>query len=320
MATPQCSVIIPTYNRAAILERTLEALLKGQHGPVPIWEVLVVDDGSTDHTQEILRSKEQEHGGRLKAFRQVNRKQGAARNLAMARARGELFVFLGDDIIPSPRFLERHWRAFAARGKPRRHGLIGQTLWHPEIPPSPFRTWIGEWGLQFGFRLIENPEDVPFNFFYTSNLSFSRDLYDDLGGFDEGFREYGWEDIELGYRYAEKGGMRLRYDPLAVAYHHHRISLRSFCDRQYCVGFSAVRFGELHPELRDFLHWHDDRKAMLRLAAIWAKFLARLLTWCDERWGRLPLGLTALILRGCYAQGMRDARRQGAGKQEGKGR
>lgn len=301
-------MIIPTHNRASILEKTLEALLEGQTGPLPPWEVLVVDDGSTDDTSELLRSKERKYGSRFKAFRQENLKQGAARNRAMARAQGTLFVFLGDDIIPTPEFLSRHWRAYENLGQPRRHGLIGQTLWHPDIPPSPFRMWIGQWGLQFGFCLIQDKDNVPFNFFYTSNLSFSRDLYDDLGGFDEGFQEYGWEDIELGYRYVQQGGMRLRYDPEAVAYHYHRITVRSFCDRQYKVGYSAVRFGRLHPELQSFLHWNEDPRRYFWVHLL-GPLAARVVQWCDEHVGWIPQPWTALLMHGFYVWGMKEGHR-----------
>lgn len=307
--TPRLSVIIPTYNRAAVLEKTLEALLRTQQGDLPSWELLVVDDGSTDDTPQVLRSAEKQHPDKVKTFRQRNLKQGAARNLAMRHAQGVLFVFLGDDVLPSPFFLHHHWRNFNSLGSPGRHALIGKTVWHPDVAPSPFRRWINDWGLQFGFQLIEDPKNVPFNFFYTSNLSFSRDLYDDFGGFDESFREYGWEDIELGYRYVQKGGMRLRYDPSALAYHHHWITVRSFCLRQYRVGFSAVRFGELYPELSEFLHLHGDT-LLFQWTALFARPLGALLSWGDERLGWLPLRVTAWLMRSCYMEGVRAARRQ----------
>ncbi len=279
----------------------------------------MVDDGSTDETPHVLKTLLEVHSERLRAFRQSNKKQGAARNLAMRHAQGHLFVFLGDDILPSPYFLHHHWHRFQSLGTPARHALIGRTVWHPSIRPSPFREWINEWGLQFGFQLIQDPEDVPFNFFYTSNLSFSRDLYDDFGGFDESFREYGWEDIELGYRYAQKGGMRLRYEPAALAYHDHWVTVRSFCTRQFRVGFSAVRFGDLHPELRNFLHLdHLDKKGFFfRWVTVLAEPLAAILSWCDERLRWLPLRMVDVLMHACYVRGVYAARRRMGMKQGG---
>ncbi|MEI6258849.1 MAG: glycosyltransferase [Deltaproteobacteria bacterium] len=251
MVEPKFTVIIPTYNRSDILAGTIASLCEKQTGSLPDWEIIIVDDGSTDNTQRVLTEYRNRYA-RLSFLTQENKKQGAARNAAMKLAKGELFIFLGDDIIPSPEFLFTHWKRYVQEGRPSNYAAIGRTFWHPEIKETPFRYWINEWGQQFGFRLITTPNNVPFNFFYTSNLSFSRSLYQRYGGFDESFREYGWEDTELGYRY-KKNGMELRYEPGAIAYHLHEITLTSFCKRQFKVGYSAVQFHRLHPELSDFL-------------------------------------------------------------------
>ena len=306
MVTPEISVIIPTYNRAAILERTIRALCERQVGEVPFWELIVVNDGSTDGTQELLHRLEKRYVGRLHAFHQDNQKQGAARNTGMRYAKGGLFVFLGDDIIPDTRFLSSHWLSYEAAGRPRGYAAIGRTSWHPEIKKTPFKEWINEWGHQFGFRLIKNPDCVPFNFFYTSNLAFSRDLYVDFGGFNESFKEYGWEDIELGYRYAQKGKMRLRFVPKAIAFHHHGISLTTFCRRQYKVGYSAVLFDRLHPELADFLKARTPRpKSIIPKPLL--DLTARLLEYGDERMGLDLNIITKVLLNQYYRLGILEA-------------
>ena len=95
---------------------------------------------------------------------------------------------------------------------------------------NPFLRYINEYGLQFGYRLIEEPEDVPFNFFYTSNLSLDRQrLLEDP--FDEGFPYAAWEDIEVSYRLSQKG-QRLVYEKDAVTRHDHPTSLERFMARQ----------------------------------------------------------------------------------------
>jgi hypothetical protein len=221
----------------------------------------------------------------------------------MSRARGELFVFLGDDIIPSPGFLAHHWNGYLAAREPAVYAAIGCTAWHPAIKVTPFRDWINEWGMQFGFKLIADPEQVPFNFFYTSNLAVSRRLYDTLGGFDARFREYGWEDIELGYRYERRGGMVLRYIPEALAFHHHHLSVRSFCRRQFKVGYSAVLFHELCPELADFLHLVAVPRYAVALRPLLG-IAARLLEIGDERLGLELNRYADKLLRGYYLLGM----------------
>ena len=304
---PRLSVIIPTFDRAPVLARTLAALCEDQRGTLPSREVIVVDDGSTDDTPGLLA----DCGARypeLRAFRQPNRKQGAARNHGMRHAQGDLLVFLGDDTIPGADFLAAHWAAFREAGEAVDYAAIGYTDWHPEISVTPFLRWANEDGLQFGFRLIRDPERVPFNFFYTSNLAIHRDLYDRLGGFDESFQEYGWEDIELGYRYQTRGGMRLRYRPQARALHHHRLSVGSFCRRQYRVGYSAELFHRLHPELAEFLHRRPVPARIARLRP-WLDGMAGWLERLDRRGLNInPLGHR--LLQGYYLLGMGAAQRE----------
>ncbi len=300
---PAVSIIIPTFNRAPILEETLRALCEQQRGSLPTFEVIVVNDGSTDGTGALLDRLVGLYHPMLTAVHQPNLKQGMARNHGMQTARGGLLAFLGDDIIPHERFLDHHWGRFVRDGQPRRYAAIGRILWHPAIRPTPFREWIHEWGLQFGFRLITDPEHVPFNFFYTANLAFSRDLYDDLGGFSERFKGYGWEDIELGYRYQMLGNMRLRYVEEALAYHHHRLTVTGFCRRQRRVGYASMVFYEMYPELREFLHVSQVGLS-LKLTEPFLGLLARLIEYGDEDLGLNLNRYTEKILAQYYRLGM----------------
>ncbi len=273
------SVVIPTYNRVQALGKTLAALSRQtlcQPGPPelsasrtrqaeksadaqpddrePPFEILVVDDGSTDDTGDLVRRLRRDYPVPLHYLQQANQKQGSARNLGSRKAGGDFLVFLGDDTVPASNFLEEHAKA---RTKPRidpsslRLVVIGYTPWPQEYRQTRFMRYIVEEGWQFGFSLIQDPENLPFNFFYTSNLSIARSFFWEAGGFDEGFQEYGWEDIELGHR-LQQLGMQLVFQREAIAHHHHPTSLGSFVQRQRKVGSSAWRFYQMHPEL-DFL-------------------------------------------------------------------
>ncbi len=123
---------------------------------------------------------------------------------------------------------------------------------------TPFLHHINEYGLQFGYGLIEDPEAVPFNFFYTSNISLSRALLYEAELFDTSFPHAAWEDIEIAYRLTGRG-MRILYRPEAVARHYHDISFASFRRRQQSAGESAARFYEKHPELSGFLGVSEAR-------------------------------------------------------------
>lgn len=247
------SVIIPTYNRAAVLSETLQALSLQAPGRVT-FEVIVVDDGSTDETASVAMTVAGEYPVPFKYFFQKNQKQGAARNLGARNARGRLLLFLGDDTIPEDGFVEHHHAShfpFPEAGLAKKV-VIGYTTWPSDYQVSRFLHYIGEQGWQFGFSLIEDRDDVPFNFFYTSNLSLERRFFLEAGGFDTAFNEYGWEDIELSLRLKHLG-MRMVYNPRAVAYHDHPTDFSSFRLRQLKVGYSAWSFYKLHPEMEQFL-------------------------------------------------------------------
>jgi GT2 family glycosyltransferase len=262
------SIIIPTLNRADILRITLEALgeqslfVQGgrslpdlEANPAYPAEVLVVDDGSVDHTRTVVEAMQGEYPVPLRYFLHPRKKAGAARNFGVRQACGRLLVFLGDDTVPAPDFLEQHLKAHrerASRDNPERVVVIGYTPWSPSIRRTRFLEYIGEWGWQFGFSLITDPENVPFNFFYTSNLSMDRGFFLHNGGFDEEFPECNWEDIELGLRLKDEG-MKLVYAPEAVAHHLHPTSLTSFIRRQRKVGRSAWTFYERQPRMGSFL-------------------------------------------------------------------
>ena len=249
------SVVIPTYNRVATLTLTLEALARQSVKPAA-FEVLVVDDGSEDDTAEQVRKIQLDYPVPLHYFYQPNRKQGTARNLGARSAQGHLLLFLGDDIVPTQSLLSEHLQAHQVHntspGCSPKLVVIGYITWPPTLNRTPFLEYIGEQGWQFGFSLIEDPNDVDFNYFYSSNVSINRAFFLESGGFDESFKEYGWEDIELSLRLKNRG-MKLIYCSGAVAHHHHEVRIASFAERQRKVGQSAWNFYHRHPQMANFL-------------------------------------------------------------------
>lgn len=100
---PKFSVIMPTFNRAEYLELTLEGYARQT---LDDFELVIVNDGGDDHTDDVIRA----YSSRLAItyIRQENMGRSAARNIALARAKGEIWVFNDDDRIPTPGFLEAH--------------------------------------------------------------------------------------------------------------------------------------------------------------------------------------------------------------------
>jgi len=243
--TPEISVVIPTHDRLEALHRVVEALETQRDAPA--CELIIVDDGSSDGTAEWLKR----YPFRLptQVVSQGNRGPAAARNRGIDLAGGRLVAFLGDDTIPDSAWLAAHARAHRDGRTP--HAVIGYTRWHERLRLTPFLRHINEYGLQFGYALIQDRKNVPFNFFYSSNVSLPRELLL-AERFDERFPHAAWEDIELGYRLTRDHGVRLAYVPDAIAAHDHPTTLRRFMERQEKVGHAAVVFASLHPELDSY--------------------------------------------------------------------
>ncbi len=243
------SVVINTYERPESLSRCLEALSR-QKGADP-FEVIVVDDGSRLDLKAIERLWADRLRFELVRIRHAGR--SAARNRGVRSARGERILFLGDDVIVRPGCLARHRR----RAEPLVAVVGPYPLRNPTGSP-PFRHWAEP----NPEPAIEDPEDAGFRFFGTGNLSMSRQTFLELGGFDEQFQHYGWEDLDLGLR-LERAGGKLVYDSQARADHiHPPMDRAALWHREREVGYTALQFWrKWEPEAADqvaFMKFWDD--------------------------------------------------------------
>ncbi|KPL11560.1 hypothetical protein AMJ71_00265 [candidate division TA06 bacterium SM1_40] len=239
MDRPELSVIVPTRTRSAVLRRCLKALL-GQEPESLAYEVIVVDDGSTDDTCGAVHEAATGTDRAILYVRQETRGPAAARNRGLEYARGRVVLFTGDDIIASERMLSTHMSTH--RSMPDENvAVLGHVTWAPEITVTPFMAWLESGGPQFKYWAIEDQEDVPYQHFYTSNISLNKDFLDRYGSFDEDFPFASYEDIELGRRLVQQG-LRIVYRREAVGYHWHPTSLDEAIDRMRRVGASYVMY------------------------------------------------------------------------------
>lgn len=240
MAAVRLSIVIPTLRRHAILSRALDRLERQEPRD---FEVIVVDDPYRDSPEEVTRAI----GTRRFPVRQLSRRItniSAARNDGWRAARAPLVMFIGDDILPLPGFLERHL-ARHEREPAEEVAVLGRTDWARELRVTPFMRWLDR-GVQFDYGGIEG-EEAGWGRFYTSNVSLKRSLLERSGGFDEEFG-IGYEDLELGYR-LHKLGMRLLYEPAARAEHLHPQTLDGWRHRMTLVAPGERLITQRHPEL-----------------------------------------------------------------------
>ncbi len=237
------SVIIPTHNRANILEICLNKITRQQGVD---FEVIVVDDDSKDHTAKVAASFKD-----VIYIKQKKSQQGAARNKGAKKASGDILLFIGDDIFAEPGFLMQHMNAHI-KNPDENVVVLGYTTWDPFLDITSYMEFLESSGWQFAYHLLtpgfsNHPE--PYKFFYTSNISLKKSLFDQEQ-FNTKFTEYGWEDIELGYRLWSRHEMRLFYEPDAIAYHHHQIHETSLEARMQTVGRSAIQFERIQPKVQ----------------------------------------------------------------------
>jgi len=228
MPSGKLSVIIPTYNRKEILCRTLEAY-RSQLAQEEILEVLVADDGSSDGTESLVAESNERFPFPVRYLRQNNRGQASARNLGIREARGEIVLFGDDDIIPASNLVFEHM-SWHRKYPEAAVGVLGRVAWSPEVHPTPFMKWLAFAGPLTDYQALSPGMPVDSAHFYSGNISLKLEYLRKNGTFDEDFRAYGYEDFELGYRLTKKG-LRLLYNPDAVAYHYKYVSFADICRR-----------------------------------------------------------------------------------------
>lgn len=235
------SAIIPTFNRKEILKMTLEALERQKFQD---FEVIIVDDGSTDGTSQMLGGFLKRTSIKIRYFEKNHEGQGRARNFGIERAEGELILFLGDDMIPTVNLLEEHSKT---HNQYKNVAVLGYVDWHPDLKITDFMRWLAPCGFGFNYCAIKNPENVDFSHFYTSNISLEKKWLEQEK-FDPIFKGYGFEDIDLGYRLCQRG-LKIIYNPKARVFHYHQIALEEYCQKSEQIAKALVLFGKKHPEL-----------------------------------------------------------------------
>ena len=241
------TLIIPTFNRAETLEKTLRAYNNQTVSPNS-FEILIVDDGSTDDTKDVVYRLQHEVNYTLNYHYQHNQGPGQARNWGIRNSTTEYIFITGDDIIPGQNLIWEHIKTHIS--DPRDNIVVlGHVDWPPEIPMNPLMYYLTEHtATQFGFHQIQDTENAGYEFFYTSNISLKTSFLKNKDLFNPIFPHAAYEDIELGYR-LQMQGMIMKYNKDALGYHDHMMTYDATSKRQHKCGQMAVVFTQLHPNL-----------------------------------------------------------------------
>lgn len=258
------TVIVPSYNRREALALALAAWELQQPRELD-FEVIVIDDGSTDGTVEMLADYRSDRFA-LRFDRQPNSGPSEARNRGLGMARGDFVVIVGDDIEPEPDFLAEHLQGHLELADPG-SAILGLTEWARDLPQSAtMRHIVGPGAQQFSYFYFEDGAEYDFRHLYTSNISLRRGLLlrereafsSELSG-----RIYAYEDTELGYRLARRG-LKIVYRQAALAWHHHAYEARGFFRRQQRVGEAASVLYSMLPQLKKWVDLREHDACRLR--------------------------------------------------------
>lgn len=274
----ELSVIIPTFNRGELLRGCLQSLAEQTH-PASDFEVVVVVDGSTDRTREMLDALRTPFS--LVVLEQPNQGQNLARNRGAAEAKGRYLLFLDDDIRAGPTLVAEHLRAQRLTG-----GVVGIGKIGLELPPRPdwFLRHFAE-GWRGHYEELDRGGTRPtWIDCYTGNVSVERSTFFDAGGFSEDVRR--GDDIELGYRLAAFGAA-FQYLPDALAYQRERKGIRELASDFRSAGRAYVqlarRYPPMAPSLLGELAETNLRQTLLRYVLHLTRCPPRLLGWWGSR-------------------------------------
>jgi glycosyltransferase involved in cell wall biosynthesis len=236
----KATIQLCTYNRAALLERVLDACFEQT---VSDYEVVLVNDGSTDDTPAVIARAQARAGCPFLVVNQPNSGLAKGRNAGIARASGERIIFIDDDVLPLPNFVQEHVRSHDAHPLAIVRGGAINVESFDDLPPPVWS--IGNYSG---------------NYFWTTNVSVPLQTIRAIGGFNENFAEYGWEDIDVGLR-LRFGGVKAVFNKRALVYHYkprpRASSVEKMIRQARAQARTAVQLEKLHPHWRTTLATGD---------------------------------------------------------------
>lgn len=294
----EASVVIPTYNSGHLLPFCLRSLFNQTATPAS-YEIIVIDDGSTDHTREVVAGLCKQAPCPLRYIRLDRSGRSRARNTGVLAAKAPLIIFLDSDMIVRREFVQSHLLAHHQPGL-----IVNGPVITTEKPADPNQE-------------AACVNDYSRAFFATGNTSVERDKLLTAGLFDENFIEYGWEDLELGYRLRQLGLKRIK-SLSAWSYHVQTpitlAKIPAILQKEKERGHTAVFFYRKHPFFRV--------KMVTLITPVffaWVKLLTpfrwperpgtiKLLSFFEKKGGKFAFNLILSIMRSyAYVQGLKEA-------------
>ena len=243
------SVVIGSYNQCNRLKKVIEGFAS-QNTQLQ-YEVIIVDSFSTDDTAQMVSQFNAVDLSFSLNFIQRENPAGKAeaRNVGVHESKSDIIIITDADMIPDQLFVQSHYDAHKGSHSPVCFEGLAYNL---DSYDWPLKTCPSDTQIP---QKYTDGDRLDWYYFLTGNISFPKSLFLLENGFSVDFKSYGWEDLELGYRF-KKRGVPLMYLQSAINYHYHVITPQERADRKFLMGQSAQIFAKKHPELSTFLGYN----------------------------------------------------------------
>ncbi len=234
--TLSASVVVPAYNAESTLPDCLESLGQLVY-PRDCYEVIVVDNGSTDRTPELAKAYP------VKLVTEPRQGAASARNCGVREAGGEVITFIDSDCVVDPHWLQKLMSRFESPNVNVCGGRV--EAWHPT---SIVERYIVLRRILDQEKMLESSRPFGLPFIVTANAAFRRQVFDKVGYFDETLDVAGvahGEDADLCWR-IQWAGLRLDYEPDAIVYHRHGKTIRRLFNQCFRYGFGNAALFARH--------------------------------------------------------------------------
>ncbi len=212
------SIIIPNWNGEKLLKKNLPAVCQSQAK-----EVIVIDNGSHDGSVALLEILQKQYSQLKVIFNQENLGFAKAVNQGVKVAKGEIVVLLNNDVVPEEGFLKPLIKDFQDKE------VFAVSLNEPQW------SWAkGKWDKGFVEHEVGPKTKTPHLSFWANGGSgaFRKSIWLKLGGLDEIFAPFYWEDVDLSYR-AWKKGYKVLWEPQSIVHHQHETTIGSKFSQRY---------------------------------------------------------------------------------------
>ncbi len=240
------SIIVPTYNRADEIEKLLPTL-KEQSFPASMFELLIVDDGSTDNTEETVARFAKEADFKIKYLRQKNQGPAAARNLGMKNAEGEFFIFVDSDVTLPPA-----WLSIIDKELKEKKGdaFGGPDTFREDFPPLLKAINYSMTGLlTTGGLRGKKGKKIAKYYPRSFNMGLSRKVYEKIGEF---YPLRHGQDIEFSHRIITSGAKVLYID--SPVFHKRRTSVKKFFKQVFNWGVARINLYKIDKKMLETAH------------------------------------------------------------------